>query len=87
MFVDAGLRQHAFSLKVMQATLRRPNMPRSHLGQATGRFLLEPDATAEPAVRAIDLTLIANTDFALLLYRNDRLVWRSISGRSAASIA
>ena len=38
MYVDGGLRQHAFSLKVMQATVRRPTMLRSYLLAPRARF-------------------------------------------------
>jgi hypothetical protein len=65
MYVDGGLRQHAFSLKVMQATVRRPAMLRSSLSRAVGPLLLRPDSAAEPSARPIDLTLIANTDFVV----------------------
>jgi hypothetical protein len=65
MYVDGGLRQHAFSLKLMQATLRRPATLRSHLLQGAGNMLIRPDATPEATTRPIDLTLIANTDFVV----------------------
>ena len=65
MYVDGGLRQHAFSLKVMQATVRRPTMLRSYFSRAAGPLLLTPDSAAEPSARPIDLTLIANTDFVV----------------------
>ena len=93
MYVDGGLRQHAFSLKVMQATGRRPAMLLSSLSRAVGPLLLRPDSAAEPSARPIDLTLIANTDFVVtpqcvgngfLRSPNARLALRSISCRLAA---
>jgi hypothetical protein len=82
MYADGGLRQHAFSLKVTQAAVRRPQSLRSSMSDPGARLLLTPDAAAEPAARPIDLMLIANTDFVVVpqCVRNGFL---DIAGRSA----
>jgi predicted patatin/cPLA2 family phospholipase len=64
MFVDGGLRQHAFALKIVRALTRRPQQAaRAMAAPAGSGIMIQTGGPAEEGVRPIDLWLIANTDF------------------------
>jgi hypothetical protein len=82
MYVDGGLRQHAFSLKLAQKTLRQPKALQAQMSISPGRMLVQLGGTPEPGTRPIDLILIANTDFVV----NPQCVGNGlleVAGRSA----
>jgi hypothetical protein len=65
MYVDGGVRQHAFSLKLGQEALHRPKALAQQMMHPTVQTWLQLGDEPEPGTPSIHLTLIANTDFVV----------------------
>jgi hypothetical protein len=67
MYADGGVRQHGFSLKLVQEALHRPNALGQQMMHPEVQTLLQLELGGQPEPDAlpIDLTLIANTDFVV----------------------
>jgi len=66
MYVDGGLRQYAFSIKVALEAVHHRSRLSSLLSVTHGPRRLPTGGPTEPDSRPIALTLIANTDFVVL---------------------